>query len=386
MQRELMSQYHVTDAEGVLRQGGLLGGPGRPDAGRGGGLQPGHPGAPAPATTNSGGDGPAQPPYYVLLQFPGQDKPQFSLTSTFVARGRPNLTAFAAVSSDPGDYGKIRVLQLPKGTVIAGPGLVANQFESNTEVSTKLSLLRSGGSEVVLGNLLTLPVGNGLLYIEPVYTQGRKEPKFPILNCVIVSFGSKIVYKPTLARGAGRAVRCGHGRAHPRAVAPRPVRRHRPHPRRRRWSRRPRRRSPMVRTPCVGATSRRTARRRRGSSSCSTRSPLGARAGPGPSRAGVPTTALPLWMAIGRSIWLGSLASGPGLASAPGRAMVLGSSSMRMTSSQLLAGGRVVEVAAGGEGDALLGEDLLSGAALAAQRVGPELHGSQFAGSPAGLL
>ena len=128
------------------------------------------------------GDGPAQPPYYVLLQFPGQTGPSFSLTSTFVARGRPNLTAFAAVSSDPGDYGKIRVLQLPKGTVIPGPGLVANQFETNTEVSTKLSLLRSGGSEVVLGNLLTLPVGNGLLYIEPVYTQGKKEPKFPILN------------------------------------------------------------------------------------------------------------------------------------------------------------------------------------------------------------
>ena len=92
------------------------------------------------------------------------------------------------------------MLQLPKGTVISGPGLVANQFESNTEVSTKLSLLRSGGSEVVLGNLLTLPVGNGLLYIEPVYTQGKKEPKFPILNSVIVSFGSKIAYKPTLAQ------------------------------------------------------------------------------------------------------------------------------------------------------------------------------------------
>jgi hypothetical protein len=58
--------------------------------------------------------------------------------------------------------------------------------------------LRSGGSEVVLGNLLTLPVGNGLLYIEPVYTQAKKEPKFPLLNSVIVAFGDQVAYQPTL--------------------------------------------------------------------------------------------------------------------------------------------------------------------------------------------
>jgi uncharacterized membrane protein (UPF0182 family) len=141
----------------------------------------------------------AQPPYYVLLQLPGEAQPAFSLTSTFVARGRSNLTAFASVSSDPSDYGTIRLLTLPKSTAIPGPGQVANTFESNSDVSKSLSLLRTGGSEVVLGNLLTLPVGNGLLYIEPVYTQAKKQPKFPILNSVIVSFGDQVAYQPTLA-------------------------------------------------------------------------------------------------------------------------------------------------------------------------------------------
>ena len=195
VQRELLSQYHVTDATAFY---------GKEDFWQ----VPSDPTKAATDLFNSTGavvpngdsnSGPAQPPYYVLLQYPGQPVPAFSLTSTFVARGRSNLTAFAAVSSDPADYGHIRVLQLPKGTVIPGPGLVANQFESATDVSTKLSLLRTGGSEVVLGNLLTLPVGQGLLYIEPVYTQGKKEPKFPILNSVIVSFGTKLAYKPTLA-------------------------------------------------------------------------------------------------------------------------------------------------------------------------------------------
>jgi uncharacterized membrane protein (UPF0182 family) len=212
VQRELLAQYHVTNATAFYGKEDFWQVPADPTQTA---AEVFNTGASAAPTSSNDNSGPAQPPYYVLLQMPGTDGARFSLTSTFVARGRSNLTAFAAVSSDPQDYGLIRVLQLPKQTVIPGPGLVANQFESATEVSTKLSLLRTGGSEVVLGNLLTLPVGNGLLYIEPVYTQGKKEPKFPILNSVIISFGNKIAYKPTLAEaldelfGAGTGVAVG---------------------------------------------------------------------------------------------------------------------------------------------------------------------------------
>jgi uncharacterized membrane protein (UPF0182 family) len=213
VQRELLAQYHVTNATAFYGKEDFWQVPADPTK-TAAEVFNGNASASASTATNDN-SGPAQPPYYALLQMPGTDGARFSLTSTFVARGRSNLTAFAAVSSDPVDYGTIRVLQLPKQTVIPGPGLVANQFESATEVSTKLSLLRTGGSEVVLGNLLTLPVGNGLLYIEPVYTQGKKEPKFPILNSVIISFGNKIAYKPTLAEalddlfGAGTGVNVG---------------------------------------------------------------------------------------------------------------------------------------------------------------------------------
>ncbi len=196
VQRELLGQYHVTDPTAFYGKEDFWQVPSDPTQ-EAVEVLTGQATA-APGTNDN--DGPPQPPYYALLQFPGTSRPAFSLTSTFVARGQSNLTAFAAVSSDPGpDFGKIRILELPKGTVIPGPGLVANQFESATEVSTKLTLLRQGGSEVVLGNLLTLPVGQGLLYIEPVYTQARKEPKYPILNSVIVAFGDRIAYKPTLA-------------------------------------------------------------------------------------------------------------------------------------------------------------------------------------------
>jgi uncharacterized membrane protein (UPF0182 family) len=84
---------------------------------------------------------------------PGTKKPVFSLTTPFVPRGgRENLSAFAVVNSDPGpDYGKISVLQLPRNTNIAGPSQVASNFEAKPEVANSLSLLRRGGSDVVLG-------------------------------------------------------------------------------------------------------------------------------------------------------------------------------------------------------------------------------------------
>jgi uncharacterized membrane protein (UPF0182 family) len=193
VQRELLGAYHVTNPTSFYNKEDFWEVPSDPTKDVEGVLNGLATSAGAPSNS-----GPAQPPYYVLLQLPGATKPSFSLTSTFVARGRSNLTAFASVSSDPGDYGTIRVLQLPRTTAIPGPGQVANTFESSSDVSKSLSLLRTGGSEVVLGNLLTLPVGNGLLYIEPVYTQAKKEPKFPILNSVIVAFGDNIAYQPTL--------------------------------------------------------------------------------------------------------------------------------------------------------------------------------------------
>ncbi len=193
VQRELLAQYHVTDTTAFFNKEDFWEVPADPTKS----VQAVFNGSAAKTSTTDASQG-AQPPYYVLAQFPGTSAPAFSLTSTFVARGRSNLTAFASVSSDPEDYGQIKVLQLPKGITIPGPGQVANKFEGDTSVSTKLSLLRTGGSEVVLGNLLTLPVGNGLLYIEPVYTQGKNDPQFPLLNSVIVSFGDRIAYEATL--------------------------------------------------------------------------------------------------------------------------------------------------------------------------------------------
>jgi uncharacterized membrane protein (UPF0182 family) len=142
-----------------------------------------------------------QPPYYMTMQLPGSDKAAFSLTTPFVPRGgRENLAAFAVVNSQAGpNYGKITVLQLPRSTNVAGPSQVASNFEAKPEVANSLSLLRQGGSDVVLGNLLTLPVGGGLLYVQPVYVRATSNAAaYPLLQKVLVSFGDQIGYSDTL--------------------------------------------------------------------------------------------------------------------------------------------------------------------------------------------
>ena len=139
-----------------------------------------------------------QPPYYLTLQMPDQKLPTFSLTSTFAPQGRQTLAGFMSVSSDPlKDYGKIRVLQLPSNTTIPGPQQVQNAFESDPSVSSQLSLLRRGGSEVDLGNLLSLPFNDGLLYVEPVYLRASADG-FPLLQKVLVGYGQNVAMEDTL--------------------------------------------------------------------------------------------------------------------------------------------------------------------------------------------
>ena len=184
VQRDVLSLYHVKNANAFY---------GGQDFWR-------VPRDPSTLGANAG----AQPPYFYTLKVPGEEKASFSLTTPFVPRGgRENLSAFAVVNSDPGEnYGKFTVLQLQRSTNIAGPSQVASNFEANPTVALSLSLLRQGGSDVVLGNLLTLPVGGGLLYVQPVYVRATANAAaYPLLQKVLVSFGEKIGFDDTL-RGA----------------------------------------------------------------------------------------------------------------------------------------------------------------------------------------
>ena len=150
-----------------------------------------------------------QPPYYLTLQMPDQKAPSFSLTGNFIQGGtnpRNILTGYFAVDSETGatagkvaeGYGTLRVLELPRDTTIPGPGQVQNNFSTDTNAQTTLNLLRQGDSTVINGNLLTVPVGGGLLYVQPVYVEAKSGTKVPLLRKVFVAFGDQVGFADTL--------------------------------------------------------------------------------------------------------------------------------------------------------------------------------------------
>ncbi len=173
VQREILKQYHVTDADA------FYGGQDFWDI---------------PADPTKEGDNP-EPPYRQTIRYPGDEDAHFSLTSTFVPRGRENLAAFMSVVSDPAseEYGRIRMLELPRSKVILGPGQVQNAFQSEASVrEVLLPLEQSDSTTVTYGNLLTLPFGDGMLYVEPLYVQAQGEASYPLLQQVMVAFGDEV--------------------------------------------------------------------------------------------------------------------------------------------------------------------------------------------------
>jgi uncharacterized membrane protein (UPF0182 family) len=153
-----------------------------------------------------------QPPYYLTMQMPGQEKPSYSMFTTFIpaseaGNSRDVIMGYLAVDSNAGstagerneDYGKLRMLVIDADTTVPGPGQMQNTFNSDPVISAQINILRQGQSEVINGNLLTLPVGGGLLYVQPVFVQSSGGTQLPKLQKVLVSFGNEIAFEDTLA-------------------------------------------------------------------------------------------------------------------------------------------------------------------------------------------
>lgn len=181
VQRELLTRYHVTDPQTFLSGSEVWAVPNDP-------------------TTKAEN---AVPPYYLSMKMPGQPQPDqvFSLTTTFTPNGRDNLSAFMAVNADPAtsDYGKIRILKLPTSKTVDGPKQVQSQFNSEQKIAESIRLLRGGDSEVEYGNLLSVPLEGGMLYVEPVYVRGGGL-KYPLLRKVLVTYGGNTAFEDTLEK------------------------------------------------------------------------------------------------------------------------------------------------------------------------------------------
>jgi len=187
VQRAMIGVYHVDDARSFYNQDNRWQTPNDPQ-----------------------NDQRLQPPYYLTMQMPGQEAPSFSMFTTFIpsseGAARNVLMGYLAVDSDAGseagvkseDYGKLRMLEIAADTPVPGPGQVQNTFDSDPNIADQINVLQLGSSEVRNGNLLTLPVGGGLLYVQPVFVQSTGGTQLPLLQKVLVSFGTDVAFEDTL--------------------------------------------------------------------------------------------------------------------------------------------------------------------------------------------
>ncbi|WP_353650780.1 UPF0182 family protein [Nakamurella sp. A5-74] len=185
VQRGLITKYNVSDPVSFFNNSGFWKVPGDPTS----------------DTTL------AQPPYYLQVKLPGEGSSGFALTSVMTGFAREFMASYMAASSDPETYGKITVLQLPTNTQTPGPAQVQNYFRTTQEISQLVTLSQQpGGTKVLFGNLLTLPVNNGLLYVEPFYIQGgASTAQFPQLNRVLVWYRGLVGVGSTLAEALVKA-------------------------------------------------------------------------------------------------------------------------------------------------------------------------------------
>lgn len=156
--------------------------------------------------------GDRQPPYYLLTQFPGQDEPTFQLTSAVSPVDRLNLAALVSGAYVDGEL-VLQAWTLPDETRIPGPVQAYQDMTNKSEVRQELTLLE-GSAQVDYGNLLSLPYANGMLYIEPVYVRTTATEAFPLMQKVLMSYGSEyVVLADSLEQGLERLAEAGQAGA-----------------------------------------------------------------------------------------------------------------------------------------------------------------------------
>jgi uncharacterized protein len=215
VQRELLARYHVTNPQEFYSNVSFWDVPNDPTAD-------------SPTTQQQiQAQTEQQPPYYVLAGTPNGGSASFQLTSPLVSQKRDFMSAYVTAGCDPGDYGKLTVLQLPTDSQTPGPKQMQTQFITSPQVSIQLNQLRQQQTKVIYGNLLTLPVDGGLLYVEPVYVEQNNNgaTSYPQLSRVLASFGGTVGFAPDLKGaldqvfGAGAGDTTGQGQTGPGGTA-----------------------------------------------------------------------------------------------------------------------------------------------------------------------
>ncbi len=136
-------------------------------------------------------------PYYAMMRIEEDQPAEFALISQYLPVGRDNMISWIAGRCDGEDYGELFLYRFPKQTLIYGPEQVEALIDQNPEISAQLSLWSQRGSDVIRGTMLVIPLGETLLYVQPLYLRAENSD-LPELKRVIVSTGGTVAWSQTL--------------------------------------------------------------------------------------------------------------------------------------------------------------------------------------------
>ena len=163
---------------------------------------------------------------HMVMRLPEEKQAEFILMVPFTPRGKDNLASWMVARNDGAHYGELVVYRFPKQSLVFGPTQIVNRINQDTEIARQLALWDQGGSQVIRGNLLVIPIEESLIYVMPLYLRAQGG-RIPELKRVVVAYQNRVVMEETLDAGltqlfggAGAATREPAGAAGAATTAP----------------------------------------------------------------------------------------------------------------------------------------------------------------------
>jgi len=136
-------------------------------------------------------------PYYTIMKLPEGRSEEYMLLLPFTPSNKDNLSAWMAARCDAPNYGKMIVYHFPKQKLVYGTRQIEARINQDTEISKQLSLWNQGGSQVIRGSLLAIPIEKSILYVSSLYLAAQKG-QLPELKRVIAAYGNTIAMEENL--------------------------------------------------------------------------------------------------------------------------------------------------------------------------------------------
>jgi len=167
------------------------------------------------------GETPTMNPRHMIMKLPDENKEEFILMLPFTPRAKDNLSAWMVARNDGEQYGKLVVYRFPKDKLVFGPKQIIGRISQDAQISQQISLWDQGGSQVIQGPLLVIPIEESLVYVRPLYLKAATG-KIPELKRVIVAYENKIAMEETLEAGLAKIFGTAEGQTKSSGETPAP--------------------------------------------------------------------------------------------------------------------------------------------------------------------